>query len=178
MNSYMNSYKVITNYEFIWFFHIWIPMFYEFIYEVGCTKVPDDASWNKLTLSWHWTALRRRPAWAGGGGWHWHWRTMYNCYTLNCQRQSYYLFKKHNCQCSLALHLGSRAWSRVTNSLRLNSAEDLSCNILPALDITVQGSTIRLKRLRLTTRLDSTWNGFLYRIGIYIMMHSPLCWYF
>ena len=29
------------NYEFIWFFHIRIHMFHEFIYESGCTKVPD-----------------------------------------------------------------------------------------------------------------------------------------
>ena len=42
--SYMNSYNDYMNsyvYEFIWFFHIWIHMFHEFIYEFGCTKVPD-----------------------------------------------------------------------------------------------------------------------------------------
>ena len=41
MNSYMNSYESYVC-EFIWFFHIWIHMFHEFIYEFGCSKVPDE----------------------------------------------------------------------------------------------------------------------------------------
>ena len=32
--------EFIYLYEFIWFFHIWIHMFHEFIYEFRCTKVP------------------------------------------------------------------------------------------------------------------------------------------
>ena len=45
MNSYIWIHTWIhVTYEFIWFFHIWIRMFqqfHEFIYEFGCTKVPD-----------------------------------------------------------------------------------------------------------------------------------------
>ena len=52
--SYINSYVYESyirihiwfhvTYEFIWFFHVRIHMFHEFIYEFGCTKVPDAAS--------------------------------------------------------------------------------------------------------------------------------------
>ena len=58
-----------------------------------------DISWYQSTLSWHWIALRRRPA--DGGCWHWHWDTMYNCYNCPMVRGnfaiSHYLFKKRNC---------------------------------------------------------------------------------
>ena len=37
MNSYMNS----CNLWIHMIFHIWIHMFHEFIYEFGCTKIPD-----------------------------------------------------------------------------------------------------------------------------------------
>ena len=39
MNSHMNSYKVWLH----MIFHTWTHIFYEFIYELGCAKVPDDS---------------------------------------------------------------------------------------------------------------------------------------
>ena len=106
-------------------------------------KVDASLSWLNWTLtrSWHWTALRRRPAWTGGHGasgwWHWHWlglgETMYNGY--NYQRQSHITSGSAKKQLLAARrdaaavgpfsgYLAATRLSAGSKSLRLNSAED------------------------------------------------------
>ena len=87
-----------------------------------------------VTLSWHWTqwtafsSLWHSPAGCHGMCWHWHLDTvtMYNCYY--CQRQSNVIMIISSKATTLLL--GSRAQSRMTKSLCLNSAGELYCQPL------------------------------------------------
>ena len=107
-----------------------------------------------LSWLWHCTALPCR-AWSSAGGgwqwWHWHWATMQKI--SDHLRQSHITIspKKLYCRCSWAILLYSR--SRMTNSIRLNWAEDLYCQPLT--------SQYSLRALQFVSKgLDLAWSVF------------------
>ena len=53
-----------VNFEFIWFFHIGIHMFHEFIDEFWCTMAPDEAATQALSCSEQAWAPRSGSTWA------------------------------------------------------------------------------------------------------------------
>ena len=63
--EFIYEFMCFMNDEFIWFFQIWIHMFHEFIYEFGCTKIPDESLggsvWLRRRAGRTWTQPQQRP---------------------------------------------------------------------------------------------------------------------
>ena len=131
-----------------------------------------------VDTSWHWvdTELLCSGAQQVVGDGIWHWYSMYNCY--NCQRQSHIISSKNTTACTV----GPFYWAiefKAEQPPHYAWTQQRIYTALPAHDITVQGSTVHLKRLRflwkwVLNRIDIIWFQIIPRILWYHIYYQ--CW--